>query len=120
MKPDLLIPDLFKAEDFEDVKNAIRLSGTGVDKFCARLANAHFREWAKSLTEVGRHGNLWNERLSKFDTHVALLAFPQELKPKECKHEIIEYTVSGSQPVTRGKCAKCGAKLKAVEGKNGR
>lgn len=99
----------------------------------AQTANARFKEWARGLEKVYGHamssipkdewiwGNRQNPADAVQDTHVALLAFPQAMKPKECSHEPISYSEGCESSYERlrwflankAECRKCGTKLKA-------
>lgn len=114
-KTDLLIPDLFKAEDF---------AFHGGTKEIVEIANARLREWAAGLKKVYAQkpdgvSELWScTDRQRIDTHVALLAFPQEIKKAECEHEARQGTYQIDEKGVYHfshflECAKCGAKLKA-------
>lgn len=117
-KTDLLIPDLFKAEDF---------AFHGGTKEIVEIANARLREWAAGLKKVYAQkpdgvSELWScTDRQRIDTHVALLAFPQEIKKAECEHEPISYSEGATVSYERlrwilankAECKKCGAKLVA-------
>jgi hypothetical protein len=119
MNNELVIPDLFKAGDFDYKGNP----GTVSREYAAGCANARFKEIAKEWKPVyhtGISGDIgWCESmvlhaLNNYDKRTALLAFPQDIFKKECLHQIIKYPIPLiGHPVLEAECAKCGAKLKA-------
>ena len=83
---------------------------------CAAVANLKLEKLIESWPVVyGMHDDRKN--YSKWrdnsHTHQARLAFIEELPKEPCKHQIIEYSVKGCQPVTTGKCGICGVALVA-------
>lgn len=123
MTNDLTIPDLFTAEDFE--KAAAAYCRYLTFEKAAEYANARFRDWARGLTKV--YGTNLNDKKTsagpdpqwfyglkneEYDTHIALLAFVQEIK-KECEHEPEVHEFMGIH-VLSSACKHCKISIKAA------
>lgn len=117
--------DFFKPEDFEEWENHCCKA---IADFANAKLNKEIAKWPityryEPLAKRSPDHFIWSLDDSPLTKTVGLppsytatarLAFVEEIKPKECDHEIyaIGYNIKDNKPIYHADCTKCGKKLK--------